>query len=232
LRYYSSIGATQFECALHNGDRNPLYEQIINLKSLYNLNIRASVICDIDQYHGTAIVPALNNIRKEYVAKYGWYCIADLDEFHYFGGKSIPEIIKEAEQRGYDAVHGVFFDRIAADGTFPEIDETLDNTFPLVCDLTRFSGLYCQKIVLAKSHIEIDGGHHSAKANIWRDAAEVHHFKWSKGADKVVENAYKRRKKQALRWEAQMLILMNLVKNKIDITNPQLNVRSASIIGI
>lgn len=233
LRYYSLIGATQFVCGLHNGETNPLYKEIVNFKSTYDLHIRVSVICNVEQYCETDVTLGMNNIRKEFAAKYGWYCIADLDEFHFFEGKTMLDVAKEADERGYDAVHGVFFDRIAADGTFPEIEPPLDKTFPLVCNLTQLCDQRCAKIVLAKSHIEITNGHHDAKANVWRNVAQVHHFKWAKGVDKVIEDKYIRHLLLKNQWAINKLpMALNLVKNRLNITNPKLNVRQAPIIGI
>jgi hypothetical protein len=229
------MGATHFVCALYNGESHPLYKEISGYKSLYNLQIRTSVNCAIDQYNGAATAPGLNKIRMEFAPKFGWYCIADLDEFCYFGGKTIPGVIKEAAERSCDAVHGVFFDRIAADGSFPEIEGSLDETFPLACELTRYCGPCCQKIVIAKVHVEIDGGHHSAKGakNVWANAAEVHHFKWSRTILEVVQDKYRRAKAQRRPWaEKQAPMLLNILKDKIDINNPHLNVRKAVLLGI
>ncbi len=82
LKYYTSIGATQFEVALYNGEQSPFFEQIISYKADYNIGVRPSIVCDIDDYSGTLVAPVLNEIRKEYARKFAWFCIADLDEFH------------------------------------------------------------------------------------------------------------------------------------------------------
>ena len=233
LRHYSSLGATRFECALYMGAENPFHDQIVHYTSLYDFHIRPSITCDIDDYNGIFVAPILNTIRKEYSRQFPWYCIADLDEFGFFHGKSMPEMIKEATERGCEAVHGVFFDRIAADGYFPDIDGPLDDTFTLACDLTRVVGGCCQKVVLCRNNIEITAGHHTARArNIWRNAAEVHHFKWVKGIDKTMEDRYRRELKQKLPWAKNLPKVINILKHRINLNDQTLNVRPAARLGI
>jgi hypothetical protein len=178
LRYYSSQGVTQFVCALYNGERNLLYNQILHFKRCYNLHIRTSLICKIEEFSPQGETLGLNKIREEFAKEFEWYCIADLDEFHFCGSKTFFEMVQEAEINGFNAIHGVFFDRIAEDGSFPEIqDKPLDETFPLSCNLTFCSGAGCNKIAFAKSNIRIECGHHRAEANVWPNMVQVHHFK-------------------------------------------------------
>ncbi|MCW5555108.1 MAG: hypothetical protein KIS67_23455 [Verrucomicrobiae bacterium] len=233
LRYYSSLGADEFACALYNGRKNPLFEEILSFRTQYNLHIDTSVACCFESYRGAHEVKGLNVIRETYASKARWYCIADLDEFHFFNGKNLMDIASEAEQAGYEAVHGIFFDRIAADGTFPEIQGSLDNTFPMVCDLSRCAGLACRKITMAKGHVQITAGHHSVEANIWRNVAQVHHFKWSAGVYEMMVDKYRRYKSQGLPWATHQLPrLLELIENGVDLSNPKLNTREAARLGI
>jgi hypothetical protein len=232
LEYYSSIGATQFECVIYNGVNNPHYQQILDYESKYNLRIR-SFLVNVDAYNVPFFAPALDSLRKLYSVEFGWYSIADLDEFHFFGGRTLLEVIKEANSRGSEAVHGMYCDRIAEGGIFPEIDGPLDRTFPLACDITRFCGACSDKVVLARSHIRIIGGHHRAKTKaIWRDVAEVHHFKWVKGVDRIMEERYKNGKEKQRPFADELQKLIGILKNGIDVTDSRLNVRKASAIGI
>ena len=235
LKYYASMGATQFVCALYNGERNPLYDQILSFASQYNLHLRTSVNCNFDRYSPQREMLGLNKIRMEFAGKSDWYGIADLDEFHFCGGRTIPETIGEAEARKSNAVHGVFFDRIAAGGGFSEIGAaSLDDTFPLSCNLTFCSGAACNKIAFARSHVRIERGHHHAKTTVWRNAVEVHHFKWQKGIFEMYEDRYRRFKRlglpQANRELPAMLKLIN--RNGINIDNKKLAIKPASKIGI
>jgi hypothetical protein len=233
LRYYSSIGATRFECALYQGEKSRFYDDILKFKSKYDLHVRMSTNCPVHKFRGLSEVPALNAIRKEFASKFSWYCIADLDEFHFFNGKTLSQVVEEAEEKGYDAIHGVFFDRISADGRFLKVKGRLDKTFPLVCHLTSLAGLRSDKVVLAKSHIEIFSGHHDVlSAKVWRNGAEVHHFKWTEGADEVVSNTLIRIRKQRLPYVPHMGRLWSMTRHRIDVSDPRLSLRKASPIGI
>jgi len=205
-----------------------LYNEIAAFCSRYNIAIRTSVDSTFGPFNPASEASGLNAIREEFLPYNSWYAIADLDEFHYFRGKSLLEIAQQAESRHCDAVHGVFFDRIAADGTFPKIDGTLDDTFPLACDLTRCFGGCCQKIVLARNHVKISSGHHRAKGKIWRDGAQVHHFKWHHGIQDVIKDRHQRFKQQGLRWAARELPLTEkLIAKRINLQDPRLHLRKA-----
>jgi hypothetical protein len=234
LRYYSSLGATRFVCALYNGERNPLYEQILPFESRYNLSIEESTRDrHLPQYSAVAEGHGLNRIREAFSKNESWYCIADLDEFYFFGGRNLSDLVYELERKGYDAAHGIFFDRIAADGTFPEIGNSLDDTFPLACDLTHCAGLCNRKITIARSALDITPGHHDARGKILFHAAEVHHFKWHKGVRENVTLALKHLTQQGFRTPVkQMPHLLKLIDKQIDIQNPKLRTRIASKLGI
>jgi hypothetical protein len=182
LQYYSQLGATQFVMALWNGERNPVYE-VVKSYSQYPITIRTSIECLVKDYNGPDESTGLNRIRLEFKDRFPWYCLADLDEFCWFGGKTMPEIIAEAEPQGYTAIHGVFFDRFARHGRFPPIRllHSLDSTFPLVADVTRCLGANYNKIPLSRSDVAVESGHHYTKGRAWWNQAEVHHFKWTEG---------------------------------------------------
>jgi hypothetical protein len=233
LRYYSSLGAIQFACGLHNGKKSPLYEMIAGFKSTYDLEIRSSLNCRGIWYRGDKILHVLNSFREDLARRHGWYCIADLDEFYYFHGNNFSAVVRKAKRRGLGAVHGVFFDRIASDGSFPAIGGSLDETFPLACDLTARFGFLCDKIAVARSNVPITSGHHKARAKLWRHGVEVHHFKWSKGIDNVVRDSYVRAKTQGRSWSARHYPkMMNFVRKRLNLLAPRLNVRPAAKLGI
>jgi len=231
--YYTSIGASEFICALYNGEANPLYSQILSFVSSYNLKILPSICCDFREFRGAREVGVLNQIREQYAVTSRWYCIADLDEFHFFRGRNLMTVAENAERCGYEAVHGTFFDRIAIDGSFPDIEGKLDDKYPMACDLSNSVGLSSGKITLAKSHVAITAGHHNAKAVTWFDQAEVHHFKWVKGVHKIVRDKYARYSAQGLPWaKAQLPRLLRSIETRIDISDPRLKVRPAAKLGV
>ena len=234
LRYYVSMGATQFVCALHNGRENPLWDAIQAFAGKFQLEVQTSVVCGVDSYSGSAETPGLNRIRKNFAEQYGWYCIADLDEFHFFGGRTLSEIVREAEDRGFGAVHGQLVDRIAADGSLPDVQGLLDETFPLACDLSRCAGVPCRKIVLARGHVEIAPGHHlAASVRTWHNMAEVHHFKWVNGVREELAARGERYARLNLPWADECLRVLELIQNGgIDLSHPGLKMRTASMLGV
>jgi hypothetical protein len=236
FRYYSTIGVTKFVCGLYNGKNSPYFQEIANYQSLYDLEMRPTFTCAFEQYNPVREMRGLNRIREEFATKCDWYCIADLDEFHFFGGKSIPQVIQQAERSGYEAVHGLLSDRIAIDGIFPEIDleQALDTIFPLACNLSKCSGACCHKVVLAKTNVKIGPGHHHTKATTWRNAAEVHHFKWQKGVYEVIEDRFRRYTKQEMRWaRIQLPAALQLIhRGGVSLDNPKLRITMAPRLGI
>jgi hypothetical protein len=234
LRYYSALGVTRFVCGLYNGESNPLYPQIAVWASHYDLHIRNTVLAgQADHYLPDIELPGLNRIREEFAADYRWFAIADLDEFHYFGGPNLPEMEEEAERRGCEAVHGIFFDRVSADGGFPEINGPLDKTFPLVCNLTARAGQPHDKITLARSHVSITSGHHQVAARVWRKAVQVHHFKWSRGVGQRIEAHYLKAKAMGIaRRVAAMRPQLELVRQRVNLRDPRLRVFPAPRLGI
>jgi hypothetical protein len=244
LRYYSSLGVTQFVCGLFNGESNPHHAAIKAWSARHPLQIRNSVCADMnirnsvvagraDHYCSDIDGPGLNRIREEFAADHRWYAIADLDEFHSFGGPTLPEAAAEAERRGCEAVHGVFCDRISADGGFPEINGPLDGTFPLGCNLTARTGHWRDKIVLARSHVPITVGHHTAAAKVWRNVALVHHFKWSRGVDTRVAANYRTTQAKGIGWMLRALPpVLEVIANGVNLSDPLLHVAPAPKLGI
>jgi len=234
LRYYTALGATRFVCGLYNGDRNPLHPQVAAWAAHYNLYVRNTVLSGHASHYLPDIeLPGLNQIREEFTQGPPWYVIADLDEFHHGGCKTLPQIAEEAEQRGYEAVHGFLHDRISLDGSFPEVAGTLDETFPLVCNLTVKAGQCTDKIALARGHVKIKAGHHAAAARTWHKAVQVHHFKWSRGVDERIEAHYLKAKAMGIGWRINSMgSQLKLVKNGVNLTNGGLRVRPAPKIGI
>jgi hypothetical protein len=234
LRYYSKLGAKKFVCGLYNGKNNPLYEHIRAFSENYDLLIYNSVLADFKGlYSAKAERPGLNRIREVFSGDFNWYCIADLDEFHYFGGESLAAMAREAEKGRFQALQGYFVDRIAVDGLFPDVAGLLDQRFPLACNLTLCSGGCDRKIALARSDIPITLGHHNAKGKIWDMPVEVHHFKWRQGVyDKLLRRLNDKRQQGARRAIRTLPKLLSLIDEGIDLRNKRLNIRQAAILGI
>jgi hypothetical protein len=113
-----------------------------------------------------------------------WFLIADLDEFQVYPG-NLFNIIEECEREGYEYIRGCFIDRIAADGSFPELrlDKPIEDQLPLGCIFTyRILGGLPLKVVAAKRHIMLGPGNHQPMNGIGCPITDcfvqVHHYKW------------------------------------------------------
>lgn len=231
LQYYQRLGATQFVVALWNGERNPVYE-VIKTFTQWPIQIRTSVECLVKDYNGPNESHGLNQIRLEFADRFPWYCLADLDEFCWFNGKTMPQIIAEAEAGGFNAVHGTFYDRLARNGKFPPLGASLDDTFPLAADVTKAMGATTSKVPLSRSDLGVESGHHSTKGKPWWNQVEVHHFKWTEG---IVERLRERDlyfTAQRLPWSGESIRFLNAVLEDDFKHNPNYRWREARKIGI
>ncbi len=213
LRFYARRGITSVIFALWNGVKNPLYRKLAGEVPMYGLQtyVRVSALCSIGDYNGPAEVDGLNRIRQEFVHPNDWYVIADLDEFVLPAVGTFPESAQTARQNGYEAVHGVFIDRMARGGATPDVDtwRPLDEQFPLTCAVSRACGCNCDKVSVARGDVAIQSGHHGVAHGVplWRDGVAVHHFKWTSGVKARTEDRFRRFSDQGLPWtyESKML---------------------------
>lgn len=96
-----------------------------------------------------------------------WILRSDSDEFPAIPGDDLPSFLKFVSLQGYDSVFGSFNDRVAMDGSLPNItsDEPLHQQFPLSCHVTdRIVQANMQKAVAFRAyHQENRGGHYLLK---------------------------------------------------------------------
>src|SRR3712207_5947478 len=116
-----------------------------------------------------------------------WFVLADHDEFHVYPD-DLQAMVAHCEREGYDAVTGNVVDRVARDGSLPDLlpGESLWETFPLACQLTRVViDDPCPEVVLAKGRVAIGWGNHVVPQGAPCPASQVHvsvhHFKWDAG---------------------------------------------------
>jgi len=233
LKYYTTIGATRFVCGLYGGRKSPLYKPMAAFQKKYDLAILSSGEIAYEEFNARLEAVGLNKIRRKVVKRGEWYAIADLDEFHYCKGRTLPEVAAAAQAAGCHAVQGIFRDRIAADGQFPRIHGRLDDTFPLACRLTSRAGLSSRKIVLAKWHVAIAPGHHRANTKVLPKAAWVQHFKWSAGVSERAAQMHQRYTQQGRRWAIRDLPrLQRLIQNGVNLNDRRLHIEPAVRLGI
>ena len=240
LQYYQRQGVERFVVALYNGRKSPLHDAIgrIGNRSKVDLHIRPSVICSLPEFSGPKETPGINLIRQEFIRPDEWFAIADLDEFvRPLQADNLIDLASRAMASGYTAVHGPMVDRIAATGQFPAIDpdNTLDEQFPFLCDLTEACGAMSSKIFLSQGHLEVENGHHwlnNGNVSIMRDGGEVHHFKWTSGIIGRLQNRLKHFRGQRLPWAEESAKLLKVIENGINLADPNLKVRIAQALGI
>jgi hypothetical protein len=231
LRYYTRLGATQFVIALWNGERNPVYE-VIKTYTDWPIEIRTSIECLVKDYNGPDESAGLNRIREEFASRFSWYCLADLDEFCYFG-TTMPALVAEAEKEGFTAIHGVFYDRFAKDG-YPPIpqNDTLDNAFPMMADVSRVIGANHNKIPLSRIDVAVESGHHFTSGNGWWNKIEVHHFKWTAGLVGRLRERDMYFTAQGLAWSGESRKLLQAIEDDDFRRRPVYRWRVARKIGI
>lgn len=234
LRHYTRLGATQFVMAVWNGRDNKLCDILDVYKYEYPIAIRTSLVCDLKDYNGPSESIGLDVIVAEFAERFPWYCIADLDEFCYFGGKTLPQVVEAAEAGGFTAVHGTFHDRFSNHPlNFPLIDPgtILDDLFPLVCDMTRCHGANFNKIPLAKN-LHVESGHHFTSGKAQWNVAEVHHFKWSAGLLGRLRERDLYFTQQGLTWAHESSRFLHALTETDYLNERNYNVRPARKLGL
>jgi hypothetical protein len=191
LRYYQRMGATRFLCYLFNGAQNPLYPEVEAWKSKVPLIIRASLYGPAEEWtveEETMVIEADRRLMPPQ-----WHVMADLDEFYLPPCHlDLPQAARELARQGYQAAMTCLTDRIAADGTLPPPGPTLDETYPLACNLTDLLGALCDKVMLVRSDVPLWPGHHTIVNPFtpFRSWGQVHHFKWLPGILSVLRERY------------------------------------------
>lgn len=169
LDHYRKLGFTEFFCSTNN------------LKVCdYDVNI-------VEWEEKEPFFPtwdaAINKMVNDIVGPEEWYGLAELDEFHDYEDVPIGEIIELCEQTKKSHVLGLLKDRVAVDGSLPELrmDVPLGKQFPLVSEISKLIMRACeQKVMLCKGNKQIGGGRHLILdcTECFQRKFSVYHFKW------------------------------------------------------
>lgn len=161
-----------------------------------------------------------------------WFVIADLDEFHVYPDH-LSNLVRYAEQHGYDSIQGCFLDRLAESGSLAAVcDEDIFSQFPLAGFLSYpLLGATPNKICLARGKTLLNYGQHSTinsrpcpRSDLY---VQVHHFKWTEGLD--VRLAYRAEMYRTGKWrciydvtaqEALTFVKYYSECGRIDTSNP------------
>lgn len=137
-----------------------------------------------------------------------WVMHLDLDEFHQYPAH-VKDICAIADSRGIVAIQGEFLDRVATDWVLHPIRPTpnISEQFPLAAKLTKTLGMDARKIMLARRHVRLNAGRHSAvgvKADRWpvglREHYKVHHFRWTEDLLERMETRWSPEEVNAYHW--------------------------------
>ena len=179
LNHYQSLGFDEFYCS-YSGE---------SIFDPYNIaaNIVPKIVVvqekkDTRLSHFHSIFQAFFKLIENNIGPNEWYGITELDEFFDFPEKA-QNIIDKAEKGGYDTVYGQTVDRVAEDGSLPELQSgiPLEQQFPRTSNISDKIVKACQqKVLLVKGHKSIGGGNHGVRngCNIYPIRFNSLHYKW------------------------------------------------------
>lgn len=182
-------------------------------------------------------------VERNALAHYGigsddYIMWTDLDEFFSFPCP-LNELVDAMNRRNDWAIHGWIVDRVAADGSFPELkaDVPIEQQFPVACDITgAFLRANTRKIMLARGRVRVNAGHDTAHNAHFKFVPvgelkdyKAHHFRWTKQlASKVFERLQTPKNLHpAYVRECQRLLNYYNKHGRIDLANPIFKAREA-----
>ena len=235
LEYYSKLGADRFVVIASGGFKSPIWKQLEyhKLREMFYL-----IEGCVGDPHGDAENDALNEARHGF--QDGWHVVCDLDEFHSFGGSSLPAMVIGLERSGIDATQHLFADRLANDLSFSPISGSLDDTFPLKSNLSEIMGCAASKIGLIRHDISTIVGHHHCltppNAHYWKilkNDFETHHFKWVSGIVDRIRERIELFDRIGVSYVSESKKFLTFIKDgKLDPETPGLKIEPAVKLGI
>jgi hypothetical protein len=224
VRHYRQLGVTTFRAVVNRHQRPSLPEQVERCGVVI-----AEVLDEPFECERTYAV--LDTVRQRRVARSEWCLVADLDEF-LAPPVPLPGLIRRCDHEGCDHLQGVLIDRLAEDGSFPELDERpLDEQFPMAGRITSKLTCGCDtKVPLMRGSCPIVPGLHRTEGRALPGVvAEVHHFKWSA---RVIDNIADRMcaSYQQGKWywrEGEAVLDYERRHGRLRIDDPYLDIRRA-----
>lgn len=181
VHHYAQQGVTEFHCCLYSQKLDHFVRKTAQDAGV-NLTIHPNT--EVFDHIGRHDAKLHNRVRTESIADGGWYVIADLDEFHRVGIRTLAQTATMAEHEGAQVVMGRLIDRVTKLGALPEAIDSrpIDDQFPYTAWLTsKVTRGNDAKILLARKEVPIVSGHHSPPDgfdSVWRIRGQAHHFKW------------------------------------------------------
>lgn len=189
LRHYSELGIREFHFAINTKSNPMIVREVEEMSDGYPVHI--DIVCEFDDMSGTR-AKKLNAIRKRCAKPDEWISVVDLDEFYELPSprskslSPLSEFLEWCDYHEYDHVRGRLIDRVATDGSFPQLrsSPSLFEQYPLKRRLTSMLvGGDDRKVVLQKASYSIVRGHHRIRDGQSRPNIRlpVNHFKWKHG---------------------------------------------------
>lgn len=226
LEYYRSLGIESFLVNVHlSSPGDPLLDEVRTITNALGIGI-ASVTTGNWQ---DIIVPVYSKTRAAYPKD--WHIIADQDEFHYYPCE-LSKLEKMCNRRGYDYVSGCWIDRIACDGSFPDVDlaSPIGEQFPVGAFFSYVVGAADpRKVVFTRSSVPLCKGQHFAlegrNCPMEEAFVQVHHFKWVSGVVQSLEARAEALAKGGYSQHVESVRLLRYIQAKggcIDLGDPAL----------
>jgi len=229
--HYRGLGVESFYVIRHaESEEDPNFKLIEEQTAAAGIDLFKTYIGPWDDLlHGRLMTEAMAEHPDE------WYIMADLDEFHRYD-RPLGELLDLCDEGGYTHVCGCFVDRVAADGTLPEVtSQPLWGRYPLGGAITsRLAYAPTLKIGLARGAMGTGGGHHGTPGSTGLPSTtsyiQVHHFKWTAGVVERLRLRVQRYRSGAwqLRYPSvvpearRILEHLSLNSGRIDVSDPRL----------
>lgn len=199
LRHYAHFGITEFHIAV------PLPLSAYVAEKSVGYVVRQSH----DQDTSNTVTGSVDAVTAMRLAAQGpeeWVVIVDLDEFVEFGGPA-EELARRSDDLGFNAVRGIMYDRLAADGQPTGFDDhsVLPSVYPVRSRLTKqLMGGFDQKGVLVKGHLMSRGAHHKYHGEKpAKEILEISHYKWTDRCLARVRQSVDMASAQGISWASQ-----------------------------
>jgi len=198
LDYYLGIGvlSRNIHIELHVGNGTGKYHeallQVLEERKIGHLSIWEGMWSDPEKLARGDRAQVKMGLKEG-----DWILHIDSDEFQEYP-LPLGEFLNECEQLNITITKGIFFDRIAEDGSFPKVtpEINLKEDFPWCCQVTKhvMKANY-NKLGPFKFGVTANsGGYHNFNVLLKRNAGRwcfralrVHHFKWVDGVIKEMD---------------------------------------------
>jgi len=220
FKYYNSQGVDRHLLILHS--KEPADEKFYLAKySGENTNI--FFVCG--EWNANLSKSVRHGVLKKMgVGKNDWVINLDIDEHVETDCGTLKAKIEQMVANGENCCRGRMIDRIAIDGSLPEIkkDQPLSNQFPLVYDFTRkVLRAESKKIPITRGDLSVTGGSHYLTKES-KDVAVfnpeiliVEHYKWSSNVVEKLKERFETHKNIPHRKESGRFLQRWVYKNSL-----------------